>query len=230
MLMCAVPGIIAVSTSSPEPLNAFAALYDETSPERLFRDKPWVDPGVLRYYVLVHDLSTGSAEEWQPLLEDVRRAYGVHCGFLALNAEAAQKDIPDSAYTDRSQRPKPKADDFSEHWREVLNSPKRPSRSAFSSHANLQQLGQQLAEQGKDSSDEPGRNLGEEDVRRIKAFLREFTVQSLVPWMERSVSQTNEHVPHLFRFFRRYRAQSLTTALRNSSLPIGKALPDACSA
>lgn len=56
-------GIIAVSTANPEPLNAFAALYEATSPDTLFKDKPWMDPTVLRYYVVIHDLSTGPAEE-----------------------------------------------------------------------------------------------------------------------------------------------------------------------
>lgn len=56
-------GILAVSTSNPEPLNAFAELYDATSPEKLFADRPWVDPNVLRYYVLVHDSTLGPAEE-----------------------------------------------------------------------------------------------------------------------------------------------------------------------
>lgn len=56
-------GMLAVSTSNPEPLNAFAELYDRTSPEKLYHDKPHMDPHVLRFYVLVHDLSAGPAEE-----------------------------------------------------------------------------------------------------------------------------------------------------------------------
>lgn len=58
-----ITGMLAVSTANPEPLNAFAELYEATSPDKLFADKPWVDPNVLRYYVLVHDATVGPAEE-----------------------------------------------------------------------------------------------------------------------------------------------------------------------
>lgn len=62
-------GLITVSTTNPEPLNAFAALYEATMPEKLFATRPWVDPGVLRYYVLVHDLTTGPVDEYVSQLE-----------------------------------------------------------------------------------------------------------------------------------------------------------------
>ena len=111
----------------------------------------------------------------------------MHCGFLALNSEIASR--PDSAYTDASQRPQPKLPDFSNYWAGL----------AGTSNANVarQQNDQTDASDSKASDAvaiEAGKNLGEEDVRRIKAFLREFTVQSLVPWLERVVSQTNEQV------------------------------------
>lgn len=173
-------GIIAVSTSNPEPLNAFAALYEATSPERLFSQQTWIDRNVLRYYVLIHDLSTGPAEEHTSLLEDLRRAYGVHCGFLALNSEIATR--PDSAYADASQRPPAKDVDFHRHW----------TQPGSGASEDAQNDNNDSRPGGGEDAIEKGKNLGEEDVRRIKAFLREFAVQSLVPWLERVVAQTNE--------------------------------------
>ena len=146
-----------------------------------------MDRNVLRYYVLVHDLSTGPSEDYASLLEDLRRAYGVHCGFLALNSEIASR--PDSAYVDASQRPQPKQADFSAYWKGVAHldgTGLDGSLSAGKPHS--------LSDNAVKTTVEGGQNMGEEDVRRIKAFLREFTVQSLVPWLERVVSQTNEQV------------------------------------
>jgi hypothetical protein len=180
-------GIIAVSTSNPEPLNAFAALYEATSPENLFAQAPWVDRNVLRYYVLVHDLSTGPSEDYASLLEDLRRAYGVHCGFLALNSEIASR--PDSAYVDASQRPQPKQADFSDYWKGVGHLDGTGPDGSLSAGKSLS-----LPDTAVKATVQFGQNMGEEDIRRIKAFLREFTVQSLVPWLERVVSQTNEQV------------------------------------
>ena len=54
-------------------------------------------------------------------------------------------------------------------------------------------------EQGIKEDIEPGKNLGLEDVKRIKTFLRDFTVQSLVPWMEKNVTQWNDQVGHLYQ-------------------------------
>lgn len=137
--------------------------------------------------MLVHDLSTGPSEDYASLLEDLRRAYGVHCGFLALNSEIASR--PDSAYVDASQRPQPKQADFSDYWKGVAHldgTGLDVSLSDGKPHA--------LSDNAVRITVEYGCNLGEEDIRRIKAFLREFTVQSLVPWLERVVSQTNEQV------------------------------------
>lgn len=48
----------------------------------------------------------------------------------------------------------------------------------------------------------PGTGMGNKDVLAIRIFLREFVVQSLVPYMERNVQQWNEQV-RLLRFFLR---------------------------
>ena len=52
-----------VSTAHPEPLNAFADLYERTTPDKLFPGKPYMDGNILRFYVLVHDLRQGSPQE-----------------------------------------------------------------------------------------------------------------------------------------------------------------------
>ena len=54
---------MAVSTAHPEPLNALASLYAATSPTELYKDQPYMDPNVLRYYVVVHDVRNGDLAE-----------------------------------------------------------------------------------------------------------------------------------------------------------------------
>lgn len=129
-----------------------------------------------------------------PLLEDVRRAYGLHTNMLILNAEAAPK--PDSAYIDASQRPQPKPADFSNHWTDLPTSPTLPqfaSGSAAFGMSSLQTPGS-TPEDTEKPAVEPGAMLGQEDVRRIKLFLREFVVQNLAPWLEKTTTQLSEQL------------------------------------
>lgn len=41
---------------------------------------------------------------------------------------------------------------------------------------------------------EKGHDLSEDDLKAARLFLREFVVQSLVPWLERAVVVGNEQV------------------------------------
>lgn len=50
-------GVIAVSSLHPDPIEAVSRLY-ESQKVPLF-DKGFVDPNVLKYYVLVHDCQLG---------------------------------------------------------------------------------------------------------------------------------------------------------------------------
>lgn len=108
---------------------------------------------------------------------------------LILNSEAAPK--PDSAYIDASQRPLPKPADFSRHWSDMVTSPTVPN---FDIESTTPAVGVNDASSNDAEKEfvEAGAKLGEEDVRRIKLFLREFVVQNLAPWLERTASQLNE--------------------------------------
>lgn len=49
-------------------------------------DKPYVDPNILRFYVVLHDVRNTQMSESEALLEQIRRAYGVHCAILPFNS------------------------------------------------------------------------------------------------------------------------------------------------
>lgn len=57
--------LLAVSSQSPDPLNALASLYAATQAQSCdaFGGRPYVDPNVLRYYVLIHDCAQGGDVE-----------------------------------------------------------------------------------------------------------------------------------------------------------------------
>lgn len=117
------------------------------------------------------------------MLDDIRKVYGLHCNFLCLNAEAATR--PDSSYASPSERPLPKTVDFARQW----------ATPVLAESDSGVRVGTDDVNQA--TPVEPGHLLGEEDVRQIKLFLREFVVQSLVPYMERNVTQWNEQVSHI---------------------------------
>jgi hypothetical protein len=79
-------GLLVTSTSHPEPLNALSDLYASTSTPAFMSDRPYVDPNALRYYVVLHDVRNGNMIESQALLEQIKRAYGVHCALLPVNS------------------------------------------------------------------------------------------------------------------------------------------------
>jgi hypothetical protein len=40
-------------------MNAMAALYDRVNQSKFYSQRPFVDPTVLRYFVVVHDVAGG---------------------------------------------------------------------------------------------------------------------------------------------------------------------------
>ncbi|GAA5949848.1 hypothetical protein JCM3765_007713 [Sporobolomyces pararoseus] len=110
--------ILALSTNHPDPLNAISLLWDLTSPNQLysssssqFNEQEFVNPDILRYILIIHDMrttpttSTSTTEEeegggggggggrggegmsWEQVLkleETVKKTYGVHTKVLTL--------------------------------------------------------------------------------------------------------------------------------------------------
>lgn len=152
-------------------MNAFAALYASTQPSNTsaFSERPYIDPNVLRYYVLLHDQSAeggASMEESKAILELVKKTYGLNCCILPFNS-ASQAD--GSATTVQSEVQK--------LWHQPIASTRRP--------------GTVTAEDEREAATY-GQLLDADDIDRLRAFVREMVAQSLVPWMERCVSHWND--------------------------------------
>ncbi|KAI3625589.1 hypothetical protein CBS9595_000950 [Malassezia furfur] len=150
--------MLVVSASNPDPMNAFAQLYDASRTSDIFRTQPHLESDLLRTYVVVHDTADPCADRArsEALLDEVQKTYGLQCALLVLNSSQA----PDAAIAAQLRREWDTPD---------LRSPPPPTSTEVCALSN-------------------------DDVARIHAFLREFVVRSLVPYMERSVQQLNEQV------------------------------------
>lgn len=105
------------------------------------------------------------------ILETIKRIYGLNCCILPLNSA-----------------PQPSADAepaTSTAWSEHLE---RSRPTGYSSEQYLE----------TSPSAQTGKLLSEDDVKRLGGLVREMVAQSLIPWMERCVTQWNDSVSSPF--------------------------------
>lgn len=216
-------GIIALSTSHPDPLNALSLLWNLTSPSNLYSSQfplppssspssttrqEWINPDLLRYVLIVHDLggagAIGDQEETQrwndakKLEEMVKKTYGVHTVLLPLFGNGQDQDAGN------------------EGGEEDVKRCQELERLFPSSSANTNRRGGEvgLGVEGGYGVEPPqtpktlttGRDLTSRDIDQLYRFMRELVVQSIIPWIERSVVVGNEQVnsPSFSRSFSRF--------------------------
>ncbi|SPO28195.1 uncharacterized protein UTRI_04590_B [Ustilago trichophora] len=160
--------LMAVSSASPDPMNDFAKLYEATTQSSPFPAHPSLNPDTLKYYVLIHDVRTSGSDlvSSKEILEQIKKTYGLHCCLLAIN----------SASDDRVAAPTELASLWAPYLTSSPTSPGLASPTPDSVPSNVATM------------------LDEEDVKRIKGFIRELTAQSIVPFMERYVQHMGEHL------------------------------------
>lgn len=149
--------LLVVSGSNPDPMNAFAQLYDESCSSDVFQSQPHLEKEVLRSYLVVHDAADPNAD-WkrsEALLVEVQKTYGLQCAVLSINS--AKESVPAICQRLHLEWDTP----------DLRAPPSAPCDTCA---------------------------LDENDVTRIEAYIREFVVKSLVPYLERSVQQLNEQV------------------------------------
>ncbi|KAF9350587.1 Trafficking protein particle complex 8 [Mortierella sp. NVP85] len=77
--------VIAISSLSPDPINEVHQLNNMSTPPIVF-EKAFMDPTLLKYYVLIHDCSKGTIESANETLDKMRRTFGLHCSLLKINS------------------------------------------------------------------------------------------------------------------------------------------------
>lgn len=126
---------------------------------------------VLRFYLLLHDCAsaTPTLDQSSDVLEQLKTHYGLNAALLPLNSRAPlgpTVQVETEGMVTTSSHPSEEGElvaYWGERYRSALGSSQPASNFA--------------------------RGLGLNDTESISSFLRSFTAQSLVPWMERSVQQ-----------------------------------------
>ncbi|KAI9496625.1 ER-golgi trafficking TRAPP I complex 85 kDa subunit-domain-containing protein [Zychaea mexicana] len=255
--------MIVISSTNPDPMGTITQLYNPNIPSFTV-DRPYVDPNILRYYVLLHDPHTASESQAQETFEKMRKTLGLHCHLLRINSKARppetghlldDTDVPSAehdadpaireiwqhqlteSYTIESRMQAYAAATnsgsvgvSSSSSTNGLDSPALSghtrSSSVSSNVSSLQgippptttlqttplevgntsleneQLQQEQQKQHEPILDEStatvtkqyGRYVTDDDVNACKGMVREFVIQSMIPFMERNIQHWNEQV------------------------------------
>ncbi|CAD6933213.1 unnamed protein product [Tilletia controversa] len=212
--------LLAVSSTCPNAMDAFAQLHEQSQQPTAYTQRPYMHLDVLRYYLILHDVSRSGNDlaETKQLLDNVRATYGLHCCILTVNSagEGTAKSEGFSTMWSRALQRDPRApllrpnigtpEPRSPGVGDQLGVPVAPARWHT---PTPEQQKNQLPElvvpvspgsphtQGSEDGHPQhtfGEALDDEDVRRLKSFMREFVAQSLVPHMEKCVQVWNEQV------------------------------------
>ncbi|KAI9271539.1 ER-golgi trafficking TRAPP I complex 85 kDa subunit-domain-containing protein [Phascolomyces articulosus] len=79
--------MIVISSTNPDPMGTINQLYNPNIPSFTV-DRPYVDPNILRYYVLLHDPHRASETQAQETYQKMRKTLGLHCHLLRINSKA----------------------------------------------------------------------------------------------------------------------------------------------
>ncbi|KAF2019907.1 hypothetical protein BU24DRAFT_448292 [Aaosphaeria arxii CBS 175.79] len=159
-----VASIIAVSSQNPNPTEEFRRLYARQR-EGDLRLPQWVENDYLRYYVLVHEEETGDIAKSNQQFDLMKRHFGLNCHLLRLKSQQCIASDDDAV--------------------------RLPTCEWMSASEELAEIQKREA---TDDITDPTPYIPDSDVTAIRTFIRELVAQSLVPQMERQVSQWNEQV------------------------------------
>ncbi|KAK9460022.1 ER-golgi trafficking TRAPP I complex 85 kDa subunit-domain-containing protein [Lipomyces oligophaga] len=125
----------------------------------------YISKDYLRYYVLVHDEDQSELDKSQALFERMKRHFGIHCHMVRLRSKMATMG---SATDDLSE---PIIPFYHSEW-----------ISASEEIGMLRAL----------NTDQ--KYIFESDASNLRTFIRDMTVQSLVPFMERCINTWNDQI------------------------------------
>lgn len=139
----------------------------------------------LRYILLVHDVKGEVTWEESKKLEDlVKKTYGVHVGLIPLFSGGSQLAHEEARKLWPVQRERER-----EEKGEVIGLGYELTSNSVHERNPSNQVQIQV-----DEMEQKGLELSLDDFERLKTFSRELIVQSIVPWIERTVTVLNEQV------------------------------------
>ncbi|KAL7753947.1 hypothetical protein RI367_000880 [Sorochytrium milnesiophthora] len=205
-----------VTSDNTDPLAALSKLNNVATAVPVF-EKGWIDPAVLKYYVLVHDERSSNTQNVDELFQRMKKSFGLHCHLLRVNAAGLMppSGTPSSAST-------PHSTDIPDYWQPFADerakialytgqSPAVAQQDTFTvSQASAAAPGEGIlslldlpieteapqvpAPSATSVTAGPHAVLAQSDVTAIRNMMRELIVQSLVPYMERNMQHWNEQV------------------------------------
>eukprot|EP01135_Chromosphaera_perkinsii_P008690 Nk52_evm23s1444 gene=Nk52_evmTU23s1444 len=205
-----VAALIAVSSGEEDPVKTASSMYDEENPPMIM-SKPWLDPNLLKYYVMVNDVSEVSPEASQEKFSVFSQTFGENrCFLLNINTRAANSDIP------------PLPDMWTAHLRVQKVASSAESPPGLRVAGRLSAEGAEISTPGtpvedrkvNDSEGHPlkssssqrnslensnivlpcGEYLADGDVANVNNLISAFTHEALVPHMTEVIQDLNENV------------------------------------
>ncbi|KAF9527818.1 ER-golgi trafficking TRAPP I complex 85 kDa subunit-domain-containing protein [Crepidotus variabilis] len=163
--------ILAVSTSSPNPLQAITALHARNN-----HFPPWVDTNYLKYTLIIHTQDSPlSDEEATALYNAIKKQYGLHSYLLSLALPSPPPaPVPVPALLPR----------LPAHPETDSTNPLSPNVPLAGGSENVNVNSATVLNT---------LCMAENDIQQTARFAREFVVMSLVPWMEKCVLEWNEN-------------------------------------
>lgn len=160
-----VAAVIAISSSTPSPIETLRKLYAQTAQGGLAAP-PYANPEYLRYYLLVHDDDKDDFAKSSALFDQMKRHFGLHCHLLRLRSMTCSEEDQDAEET--------------------------PHQEWLSAQADIAKL--QETTQLVEFDTAPAPQMFSTDAAAIRAFVRELASQSIVPYMEQRISLWNEQI------------------------------------
>lgn len=160
-----VAAVIAISSSTPEPIETLRNLYSQTA-QGMLATPAYSNPEYLRYYLLVHDDDKDDLGKSSRLFDQMKRHFGLHCHLLRLRSVPCPADDQDGEEVPQCE------------W-----------LSASSDISRLQETTQLI------DLDQPSiPYVFSTDATSIRSLTRELVSQSVVPFMEQRIALWNEQI------------------------------------
>ena len=166
-----VASCIVISSHNESPIETLVALYKSSS-EHL---PSYVDPGFLRYYVLIHDEDEHELDKSLALFSRMKNSFGTHCWLLRLSSKSVTLQDDEAVLEVPQYQRRSAPERLRSRW-------SGRSTSFVHSDGNLEVEVDKI------------RYIPYVDHSGLVTFIREMTTQSLVPYMERCINLWNEQV------------------------------------
>ena len=174
--------LLAVSSSSPDPLNELTRLYEYSKKADALMKQPFIDSNLPRCYLVIHDTASAGTDmsRSMALLEEVRKTYGLDCAIVHVNSAQEPDPLVHAIYTSKMHASMSRM-----HADDQRSSPMTSSAAKAADDSTTIAASQEAVK---------GARLSMLDVQRIQAYVREMITKSLVPYLERTVQQLGEHI------------------------------------